>query len=82
MKHRRWLWALAALPLVGVPLIAQQVPPVESSAPAPAPAPASAPAPEEAPPPEDTPEPVSREAAQPADERLSVDNSLSFPVDI
>lgn len=76
MKHRRWLWALAALPLVGVPLIAQQVPPAESPAPVPAPEP------EEAPPPEDTPEPVSREAAQPADERLSVDNSLSFPVDI
>jgi hypothetical protein len=60
---KRWLWALAALPLCGVPLVAQQVP-------------------GEAPPAQDTPEPVTSEAATPADERLSVDNSLSFPADI
>jgi hypothetical protein len=60
---KKWLWALAALPLFGLPLVAQQVP-------------------GEAPSAQDTPEPVSSEPATPADERLSVDNSLSFPVDI
>ncbi len=76
MRRRTWLWTLAALPLIGVPLIAQQTPPPESAAPVPV-TPAR-----ETPPPEEVPEPVSREDAEPADERLSVDNSLSFPVDI
>jgi len=70
MKSRRWLWALAALPLV-VPLIAEETrPPADQPPPA-----GSAPA-------EDKPEQPSDAPAEPADEHISADNSLTFPVDI
>jgi hypothetical protein len=78
MKLKGWTWIIAALALAlaGVPLVAQQTQPAaEPEAASTAPAP-------DAPPAAETAEPVSQESAQPADEKLSVDNSLSFPVDI
>jgi len=78
IRNRRWLWLLAALPpLLLLPLHAQdgsaQAPPRETTPPATATPPApAAPAPEAA----------SPDAPDPAEERVSADNNLSFPVDI
>ena len=88
MKKRKWLWGFAALPFIGLPLIAQETKPQEAANPAAAPAPDKPPAanvpvtPATAAPSADTPEPVSDEQQRPADEKISADNSLSFPVDI
>jgi hypothetical protein len=86
MRWKRWLWAFAALPCIGLPLIAQETtepagdaaaPPAETQ---PAPTPAATPA--AATPASDSPEAVSTEEQRPADEKISADNNLSFPVDI
>lgn len=87
MKNRKWLWGMAAvLPLAGLPLIAQETPPAPAAQPAPPPAseaksadakPAAA---EEAK--DEAPEAAATEDQRPADERLSADNNISFPVDI
>jgi len=77
MRSRRWLWSFAVLPLVGVPLIAQESKPPVAADTAVAPA-DKAPAPAA----EDAPEPASQQPPEPPDEHLSADNSLSYPVDI
>jgi hypothetical protein len=75
MKWRRWWWALAALPLV-VPLVAQETqPPADKPAPAESTSAESAPA-------DDKPEQPSDAPPERADEHISADNSLTFPVDI
>jgi hypothetical protein len=76
MKWRRAAWLLVALPLFGMPLIAGE-PSTEPAAPAqPAGATTDASAATTA------PEQASQEPPEPADERISADNSLSYPVDI
>ncbi len=87
MKRKKWLWGFAALPFIGLPLIAQETaPPPAREAPAPAadtqPAAPPAATPATTAPAVDKPEPVSTEEQRPADEKISADNSLSFPVDI
>jgi hypothetical protein len=75
MAKRRWWWLLVALvPLLYLPLRAQETQPTgPATAPA-TPAPAAAePAPTPA---EAAPEP------KPTEEQVSADNNLSFPVDI
>ena len=78
IRERRWLWLCAALLplLLYLPLHAQDSapvdpppPPRETAPPAPAPVPPAA-------------EPASTDAPDPAEERVSADNNLSFPVDI
>lgn len=77
----RWLAPLAALPLLGLPLRAAEPP---------QPAEAEPPTAPEQPPPEQgqdaTPAPGSQAPPGPAapaeEERVSLDNNLSFPVDI
>lgn len=84
MRFRKWLWGLAALPLVGLPLIAQESAPPEPPAAQPAAAP-PAPGDEKSAEPaaaDDETDAASSEAQRPADERMSADNNLSFPVDI
>lgn len=74
MKAKRWLWALAALPVIVLPLIAGESrpePPAASATPAPGNADAA-----------EAPEAASPQQPEPADERISADNSLSYPVDI
>jgi len=70
-KWNKWLWGLAAVPVLCVPLIAQ-----ETKTPTPAPAPAAAVSDGE------KPEPAAQQPAEAEGERLSADNTLSFPVDI
>lgn len=85
MKLKKWLWGFAALPFIGLPLIAQEpTPQPAGEAPAPADAqPAATPAtPAAATPTSDSPEAVSTEEQRPAYEKISADNNLSFPVDI
>jgi hypothetical protein len=84
MKWKQWLWGFAALPFIGLPLIAQETKPPEPVSQAPAPATEAQPAATPAPPAPaaDSPEPVSTEEQRPADEKISADNNLSFPVDI
>jgi hypothetical protein len=86
MKRKRWLWGLTALPVVCLPLIAgesqqQAPPPAQSPEQAPPQAPAAAP-PTTAESNGDAPEPAAPPPTVPEDERLSADNTLSFPVDI
>jgi hypothetical protein len=73
IRDRRWLWLLAALPpLLLLPLHAQDSAPVDPPPPqreTTSPAPAA-------------PEAASTDAPDPAEERVSADNNLSFPVDI
>lgn len=82
MSNRKWLWALAALPLVGLPLIAQEAattppePAVPQQAPAPEPKPADTDGEQE------DADQASSDDKRPADERMSADNNISFPVDI
>ncbi len=78
MKSRKWLWAFALLPLFCLPLIAQEPRAGDPGAQDQQEAPPQA----ESPPAEQQPEPpTAKEPAQP-EERVSVDNNLSFPVDI
>ncbi|MEJ0099670.1 MAG: hypothetical protein WDO12_08010 [Pseudomonadota bacterium] len=86
MKSKHWLWAFAALPLVCVPLIAQENRDVvkdaaQKNAQDAKPAPAAPTAQVDAKAAE-SPEPVSTDKPEPADERISADNNTSFPVDI
>jgi hypothetical protein len=85
MKRRYWPWAIAALPLVWMPLLAQDAAPASKPEPTTTPQPDKAPA-QSAPsvpaPDTDKPEPAAQQPAEPGDERLSADNTLSFPVDI
>jgi hypothetical protein len=73
MKSRKWIWAIALLPMVCVSLVAQEPANEEAAQPA-----------EQAPPPASEPSPAPSAAPEerPPDEELSVDNNLSFPVDI
>ena len=85
MKRKYWSWAIAALPLVWLPLIAQEAAPESKPKPTAARQPEKAPAkspPAAVAPDTDKPEPVAQQPAEPKDERLSADNTLSFPVDI
>ncbi len=88
MKSKQWLWAFAALPLVCVPLIAQESRDAAKDAaqktaqdakPAPA---ASAPQVDAKTAATESPEPVSTDKPDAPDERISADNNTSFPVDI
>jgi hypothetical protein len=81
MKRKHWWWGLAVLPVVCVPLVAQESKPQAPAEPQPTPA-AAATAPAAAKPAADKPEPAAQQPAEPPDERLSADNTLSFPVDI
>lgn len=76
MKNwKKWLWGLAALPFIGLPLIAQETAP-EPAAQVPAAVPVVV---------DELPAEVTDELSEEerlADERLSIDKSLSFPVDI
>jgi len=83
---RRWLLGIAAVPLLYLPLRAAETPPAtppEAATPA-----ASPDGAKEAPPgAERKPEPAATETPPPSSEpdpgdRLSLDNNLSFPVDI
>jgi hypothetical protein len=76
MKWKRAAWLLVALPVFGLPLIAGE-PGAERPAPA-----QPAGAAEDTPATSDAPEQVSQQPPEPADERISADNSLSYPVDI
>jgi hypothetical protein len=76
MKWKNALWLLAALPVFGLPLLAGESRP-EPAVPAQPAGNAS-----DAPPPADAPEPAATEAQEPADERISADTSLTYPVDI
>jgi hypothetical protein len=77
MKMKRWLWALAALPLIYLPLAAQERKTEPAASPGTEPAPA-APAQQAS----DDPEAVSQDAPPPADERYTLDSNLTFPADI
>jgi hypothetical protein len=88
MRWKKWLWGFAALPFIGLPLIAQEpaqpageapVPASEAPAPVGGTQPAAAPA---AAPTNDAPEAASTDEQRPADEKISADNNLTFPVDI
>jgi hypothetical protein len=76
MKWRRAAWLLVALPVFGLPLIAGESGP-EPAAPVP-----PVGATRDASSPTDAPEQASQEPPEPDDERISADNSLSYPVDI
>jgi len=79
MKSRKWLWAFALLPLVCLPLIAQEPKAGDSGAQNQQ----EAPAPQADPPPaEQQPEPATEQEPVQPEERVSADNNLSFPVDI
>lgn len=84
MKPKQWLWGLAALPVICVPLIAQESRPQAPAAPTEAPVttPPAATPPAATATNADTPEPAAQQPVEPEDERLSADNTLSFPVDI
>lgn len=95
IRHRQWLLAAAVLPLLYLPLRAAEAPPPDTPAESAPPAAADAPAPAtetaDAAEVADTAEPAEtvappRQAApageRDAGERLSLDNNLSFPVDI
>jgi len=75
MKSKHWLWVFAALPLVCVPLIAQEIAKDAKDAKTTAQDAKSAPA-------SDAPEAASTDKPDPPDERVSADNNTSFPVDI
>lgn len=70
MKTKKWLWAFAVLPLVCVPLVAQEQKTGDPEA-----TPAE-------PPTEGKPDAASQQQPDPPEERVSADNNLSFPVDI
>ncbi len=76
---RRWLFGLGVLPLLCLPLAAQETtppePPPQRQAPAPVAQAPEAPAPDAA-------EAPSKDKPEPVDERISADNNITFPVDI